>query len=118
MIIHMGKHTMTAGGVRGCVLTACSVSVSSLRLLRHFAAAILFLSLLILFFSSSSGDSWCAEEIIQLLARQKERKKKGKKKNPAMSATSGANPPSEEWQEHVLAAMRLKIEHCCRLTVT
>lgn len=38
-------------------LTACKVSVSSLRLLRHFAAAILFRSLLIRFFSSSSGVS-------------------------------------------------------------
>lgn len=41
-------------------LTACKVSVSSLRLFLHFAAAILFLSLLILFFSSSSGVSCSA----------------------------------------------------------
>lgn len=37
-------------------LTAWRVSVSSRLLLRHFAAACLFLSLRILFFSSSSGD--------------------------------------------------------------
>lgn len=56
---------MTAEETHQCLLTACSVSVSSLRLLRHFAAAILFLSLLILFFSSSSGDSWDREETFQ-----------------------------------------------------
>lgn len=40
------------------ILTACKVSVSSRLLLRHFAAACLFLSLRILFFSSSSGVVW------------------------------------------------------------
>ena len=39
-------------------LTACRVSISSLRLLRHLAAAILFLSLLILRLSSSSLEGW------------------------------------------------------------
>ena len=39
-------------------LTACSVSVSSLRLLRHFAAAILFLSLRIFLLSSSSLEGY------------------------------------------------------------
>lgn len=39
------------------ILTAWSFSVSSRRLLRHLAAASLFLSLLILLFSSSSGDN-------------------------------------------------------------
>lgn len=43
--------------VQHIVLTACNLSVSSLLLLRHLAAAILFLSLLSLLFSSSSGDS-------------------------------------------------------------
>lgn len=41
----------------GAALTACRVSVSSRRRLRHLAAAILFLSRRILLFSSSSGDS-------------------------------------------------------------
>lgn len=45
------------GGDLCKIHTAWSFSVSSRRLLRHFAAASLFLSLLILRFSSSSGDN-------------------------------------------------------------
>lgn len=39
-------------------VSPCRVSVSSFRLLRHLAAACLFLSLRTRFFSSSSGESY------------------------------------------------------------
>ena len=44
------------------ILTACRVSVSSRLLLRHLAAACLFLSLRTLLFSSSSGETWTEEK--------------------------------------------------------
>lgn len=79
-------------------LTACSVSVSSRRRLRHLAAAILFLSRRILLFSSSSGDSCGQREA----AQSRRQPSASWPRQPAGLAPPSTSPPVTPLPAHLL----------------